>query len=106
MTGGTLTVPIAISHNPQSDVTVNVTVETGGTATEYASAQSPGDFRIQTKSVTFTSTGSRTQNLTIAITNDALLEENQTIELKISDSTVAAPSAPSTRATPWAGWRG
>ena len=86
VTGGTLTVPIAISHNPQSDITVAVTVETGGTATEYASAQSPGDFRIQTKSVTFTPTGSRTQNLTITVTDDALLEENQTIELKISDS--------------------
>ena len=95
--GGVLTVPIIISHNPQSDFTVNVTVETGGTATEYVSAQNPGDFRIQTKSVTFTPTGNRQQNLTIAITNDTLLEENQTIELKISDSTSGTLGALYTR---------
>ncbi len=95
--GGVLTVPIIISENPQSDFTVNVTVETGGTATEYTNAQNPGDFRIQTKSVTFTSTGSRQQNITIAITNDTLLEENQTIELKISDSTSGTLGALYTR---------
>ncbi len=93
VTGGTMTVPIAISNNPQSDTTFNVTVETGGTATEYASAQSPGDFRIQTKSVTFGPARSRLQHLTIAITNDTLSEENQTIELKISDSTIGSIGA-------------
>ena len=87
VTGGVLTVPIILSSLPGAETTFNVTVETGGTATEYTDAQNPGDFRIATKSVTFMSTGSRQKNITIAITNDTLLEENQTIELKISDST-------------------
>ncbi len=87
VTGGVLTVPVILSGLPGAETTFKVTVETGGTATEWQSTSDPGDFRIQTKSVTFTSTGSRQQNITIAITDDALLEENQTIELKISDST-------------------
>ena len=87
VTSGTINVPIIVSHLPGTATTFNVTVETGGTATEYTNAQNPGDFRIQTMSVTFPNTGTnRIQNLTIAITNDTFLENNQTIELKISDS--------------------
>ncbi len=97
VSGGTLRVPIVITDNPSVDTTFNVTVETGGTATEWTNTQNPGDFRIQTKSVTFGPTTSRIQHLTITITNDALLEENQTIELKISDSTSGTIGALYTR---------
>ncbi len=97
VSGGTLRVPIVITDNPSVDTTFNVSVETGGTATEYVNAQNPGDFRIATKSVTFGPTTSRIQHLTITITNDALLEENQTIELKISDSTSGTIGALYTR---------
>ena len=76
---GTFNVPIVVSHKPGADTTFAVTVETS-TATS-------ADYSISTKSVTFTPTGSATQNLVVTITNDALLENNQTIELKISDST-------------------
>ncbi|MCY4424424.1 MAG: hypothetical protein OXC06_15285, partial [Acidimicrobiaceae bacterium] len=86
VSGGVLNVPIQVSRLPQASTTVTVEVRTGGTATEYQSAQAPGDFRIATKSVTFTATGNRTQNLAVTITDDMLVEDDQTILLRIADS--------------------
>ena len=84
VSGGTLTVPIQVSHLPQVSTTVAVGVRIGGTATEWQSAESPGDFWIETKSVTFTPSGNRTQNLTVTITDDLLVEDDQTILLGIA----------------------
>ncbi|MCY4368042.1 MAG: hypothetical protein OXF41_01200 [bacterium] len=86
VSGGTLSVPVVVSHNPQSSITIAVEVRTGGTAAEWQSSTNPGDFRIATKSVTFTPTGNRTQNLSVAITDDMLVEGDQTIKLRIGDS--------------------
>ena len=77
VSGGTLNVPVAISHNPQNSTTFTIEVLTAGTATG-------ADYSIATKSVTFTSTGDRTQDLSVAITNDALVEEDETIKLRIA----------------------
>ena len=81
-TGGSLTVPLTINHRPESDTTIAVEVLATGSnrATEGA------DYTIGTKSVTFTSTGGTTQNITVAITDDMLVEEDQTIRLRIADS--------------------
>ena len=81
VSGGAINVPVVVSHKPAATTTFAVSVEIGGTATEGT------DYSIATKSVTFGpySPDNKTQNLVITITNDALLEDNQTIELKISD---------------------
>ena len=87
VTGATLNVPVTIDHLPQDSTTFTIEVLNTGTATEYASASAPGDFRIATKSVTFRSTASdtaTTKDLSIALTNDVLVENDQTIELRIA----------------------
>ncbi len=82
VSGGAINVPVVVSHKPAATTTFGVSVEAGGTATEGT------DYSIATKSVTFGPySPNTTQNLVITVTNDALLEENQTIELKISDGT-------------------
>ena len=80
---GTINVPVVVSHKPAANTTFSVTVETGGTATS-------ADYSV-TSSVTFGpgASDSTTQNIVVTVTNDMLMEENQTIELKISDSTGA-----------------
>ncbi len=74
VSGGAFNVPVTVSHLPASPVTFGIEV-TGGTATEGT------DYAIATKSVTFGPTGGRTKNLAVAITDDADLEPDETIEL-------------------------
>ena len=83
--GGVLSVPVTVSALPGKSTTFAVeVVGAGTTATEYVDAQNPGDFRIETKSVTFGTTGSRTKNVSIAIRNDAWVERDQTIKLRLT----------------------
>ncbi len=78
VTGGTLTVPVTISALPQSSARFDVeVVSSGATATETQ------DYRIGTKSVTFGNTGNLTKNVSVALTNDAFVENDETIKLKI-----------------------
>ncbi len=82
VSGGTLSVPVTVDYLPASSTTFTIAVLSGGTATEGT------DFSIATKTVTFTSSdATKTQNLTVTITDDALAEDDETIELGI----VAAP---------------
>ncbi|MCY4556413.1 MAG: fibronectin type III domain-containing protein, partial [Chloroflexi bacterium] len=84
ITGGMLDVPVTISHLPGSSITFAVEVLTTGTATEYVDSTNPGDFRITTKTVTFGPTDTtRTQTISVAITNDTLPEADETIKLRI-----------------------
>ena len=88
VTGGTLSVPVTVDYLPNSSTRFTIAVLSGGTATEYADAANPNDFRIATKTVTFApGDATRTQNLTVTITDDAEIEGDETIELGI----VAAP---------------
>ncbi|MCY4393973.1 MAG: hypothetical protein OXC10_02430, partial [Rhodospirillaceae bacterium] len=82
--GGTLEVPVTVSHLPGSSTTFEVEVLATGTAGEGA------DYRIATKSVTFGPDTSKTQNLTVTILNDADREPAETIVLRIApaDETV------------------
>ena len=85
VSGGTLNVPVTVSGLPGSSTTFVIEVLNTGTATEYVSAQSPGDFRIETKSVTFGPTDTdNTKNVAVTITNDSDLESDETIELRIA----------------------
>ena len=82
VSGGTLSVPVTVDYLPASSTTFTIAVLSGGTATEGT------DFSIATKTVTFTSSdATKTQNLTVTITDDTLAEDDETIELGI----VAAP---------------
>ena len=92
VTGGTLSVPVTVGYLPNEAVTIAVEVVAAGTtATEYADAANPGDFRIATKSVAFGPTdSSRTQNLSIAITDDTVPEVPETIALRFPDRTGTA----------------
>ena len=94
VSGGTVSVPVTVSHLPQADTEFTVEVQTAGTrrATECDPGASPavvGDFCITTKSVTFGPATARTQNVTVAITNDARVEFDETISLRIADSAAA-----------------
>ena len=81
VSGGMLTVPVTVSALPQSNTTFDVeVVSSGTTATENT------DYRIGTKSVTFGSSGSKTRNVSIGLTNDALVENDETIKLKIKEN--------------------
>ena len=87
VSGGSLNVPVTVSHLPQSSTTFAVEVLASGTATENT------DYVISPKSVAFgpTDTG-KTKNLRVTITDDSDVEPDETIELRISaaDRPVAA----------------
>ena len=77
--GGSLNVPVTVSHLPGSSTTFAVEVLGTGTAVEDT------DYGIAMKSVTFGPTdGSRTKTVSVAITDDSVVEPDETIELKIA----------------------
>ena len=78
VTGGTLNVPVTVSHLPAASVTFAVEVLPGGTAGEGS------DFSIAAKSVTFGPNTAKTQNVAITLTDDVDYEEDETIELSIA----------------------
>ncbi|MCY4560272.1 MAG: hypothetical protein OXF79_28725, partial [Chloroflexi bacterium] len=79
VSGGTLEVPVTVSHLPGSPTTFEIEVLATGTAVEGA------DYRIGTKSVTFgPDDTTRTQNLTVTIVDDTDVEPGETIELRIA----------------------
>ena len=76
---GTLNVPVTVSHLPSASTTFAVEVLDTGTAAEGT------DYSIAMKTVTFGPTDTdRTKNISIAITDDSVLEPDETIELKIA----------------------
>ncbi len=77
VTGGTLNLPVTVTHLPGASTTFPVEVLSGGTADE-------DDFSIAVKSVTFGPTTAKTQHLAITLTDDSDYEENETIELRIA----------------------
>ncbi len=79
VTGDTLKVPVTVDALPYQSTTFAIEVLSGSTATENT------DFGIATKSVTFGPTTSKTQNLTVSITDDAEVEANERIELRLAD---------------------
>ena len=83
---GTLKVPVSVHMLPNVETRFDVEVVAAGTtATEYVDAMNPGDFRIETKSVTFRPADTtKTQYVTVAITSDAVGEAEETIQLKLS----------------------
>ena len=85
VSGGTLNVPVTVNRLPVRSTTIAVEVVTARTtATEYRNDANPGDFRIAAKSLTFGPDASRTQNLRVAITDDADVEDDEFIELKFA----------------------
>ena len=77
VSGGTLNVPVTVSHLPAASATFAVEVLSGSTAGEGS------DFSIAAKSVTFGPTTAKTQNIAITLTDDGDYEEDETIELRI-----------------------
>ena len=85
VSGGTLNVPVTVSHLPVEATTFTIEVSETGTATEYTDDANPGDYRIADKSVTFGPTdSSKTQNIAIDITDDDEAEAPETIALSIA----------------------
>ena len=80
--GGSLSVPVTISHRPSASVTFDVEVGSG-------SATDGTDFSAPT-SVTFGPSDAMTRNLTITISDDHVDEDDETIALSIA----AADSTP------------
>ena len=83
---GTVNVPVSVNVLPETSTTFDIeVVASGTTATEYVDSTNPGDFRIGTKSVTFTSSdASTTQNLVVIINDDTQGESAETIELRLA----------------------
>ena len=79
VSGGSLNVPVTVSHLPGASTTFDVEVVTGGSAVEGT------DYSIATKSVQFgpSDTG-KSKNLAIAITDDTDVEGDETIRLRIA----------------------
>ena len=83
--GGTLSVPVTVSHLPVEATTFTINVAGTGTATAYADNANPGDYRIADKSVTFGPDDTdKTKNVVIAITDDDDAEAPETIALSIA----------------------
>ena len=79
---GTLNVPIAINHLPESNTTFTVEVLSTGTARgdgrpERTRMGNPRDFVIGTKTVTFGAATAKSMNLAITIQNDAVEEDDE-----------------------------
>ena len=88
VSGGSLNVPVTVSAVPGSSTTFVIEVLNTGTATENT------DYSITTKSVTFGPTDTnKTKNVAVTITNDTVLEPDETIELRIraADDPITAP---------------
>ena len=77
VSGGSIDVPVTVSHLPSSSVTFNVEVLSTGTATEDA------DYAIATKSVTFGPDSAKTQNIAVSIIHDRPTDDGETIQLRI-----------------------
>ena len=74
----TVSVPVTITAKPESQITVPISVVSAGTTATSA------DYTIATSSVTFRPGDSGlTQNLTVTVRGDELVEEDQTIKLRI-----------------------
>ena len=77
VSGGSLNVPVTVSHLPDSSVTFNVEVLSTGTTTEG------DDYTIATKSVTFGPDSAKTQNIAVSIIHDRPTDNGETIQLRI-----------------------
>ena len=87
VTGGTLDVPVTISHLPDVETTFTVEVVPDGTTA------GSGDYSLSTATVTFGPTdSSKTKNAVITLTDDDAVEEAETINLKIADADSPADS--------------
>ncbi|WP_235297044.1 M12 family metallo-peptidase [Portibacter marinus] len=72
-------VPITISKSPTSNVSVSFSTS-GSTATNGY------DYQLLTNSITFTSSGATTQNVTFRIYDDAIVENPENLRLSLSVS--------------------
>ncbi|HNE56424.1 MAG TPA: Calx-beta domain-containing protein [Leptospiraceae bacterium] len=77
-----VTIPVTLSNSNASTVTVDYSV-TGGTATGGGT-----DFTLASGTLTYTS-GVTSQNISITINNDILLESNETIKISLANPTIA-----------------
>ncbi len=86
VTEDSATVNIAVSiSNPNSNPTSVTVVTKGGTATSGGT-----DYTLNTTTVTFPANSTATQNVTIAIANDALVETAETATFALRNATNSA----------------
>jgi muramidase (phage lysozyme) len=77
-------IPVTLSANPSSVVTVVVTTS-NGTATT-----ADGDYQALTQTLTFNPGGSLTQNVTVLVNGDTKDENNETFNVSLSNPTNAS----------------
>jgi hypothetical protein len=81
VTGGTVTIPVTISAASTTPITVQVALASpAGTATAVS------DFVFATQTLTFAPGGALTQNATLTIVNDKLIEANETVLLTLQNA--------------------
>ena len=76
-----VTIPVSISDTTGASVNYSVT---GGTATD-----SGADYTLASGTLTFINGGATTQNITFTVNDDALYENDETIEITLSSPTGA-----------------
>ena len=84
---GNATVAVTLSHDPASDVTVNVVT---GNASDTATAGS--DYTSINQAVTFHHGGALSQDVSVPITNDTEAEDDETFMVKLQGLTGPAVS--------------
>ena len=77
VSGGTLSVPVTVDWLPAASTGFAVEVLGAGTATENT------DFSIATKTLAFGPQTAKTMNVEVTITDDAAVESDETIELRL-----------------------
>ncbi|NNF32491.1 MAG: hypothetical protein HKN68_00170 [Saprospiraceae bacterium] len=83
-----LTRTIGLSVSPEANVQVSISVDGSSTASEGE------DFELMTSSLTFTPTGSLSQNITIRVYDDKIEESDETVILNLSITSGTADLGP------------
>ena len=79
--GGTVNIPVTISTAATTPVTVQVAL-----ATPAGTATATSDYVFATQTLTFTPGGALTQNATLTIVNDKLVEADETVILTLQNA--------------------
>jgi DNA/RNA endonuclease YhcR with UshA esterase domain len=81
VTGGTVSIPVTISAATTTPITVLVAL-----ATPAGTATATSDFVFAPQTLTFTPGGALTQNASLTIVNDRLIEANETVLLTLQNA--------------------
>ncbi|MCY4435485.1 MAG: hypothetical protein OXE45_17650, partial [bacterium] len=80
VSGGMRTVAVTVSHLPEASTVFSVSVVSAGTTATST------DYSLSTATVTFGPTGAKTKNAVVTVTDNDLVEDDETVQLNIANS--------------------